>query len=299
MANYDGENYTESVKIVPELDEKAAADVKKKLTREKIKLGFQKAGEFASDNIFKTFSASNNQLISTIGDFGDNMVDLFDGEGSIVGKLFSGLVSGISKAISKGFEELDDMIGYTRLSNANTRELAFTYGFSGSQAYGFDKAMRMMGFSSEEDLMYAVAQGGYQAEKFNELFEKYTSYFENNYDQETLDQMEQFNVEMQEMKEDLNQTIVSFIVDNKELIKGALQGILDIGKFLMGGVSWLFGSPASAKNAVAAGSYTSLSKHSNVSINNTFNTSSEVARREYTNAGMMTFEQMVKAVEAV
>lgn len=299
MANYDGENYTESVKIVPELDEKAAADVKKKLTREKIKLGFQKAGEFASENIFKNFSASNNQLISTIGDFGDNMVDLFDGEGSIVGKLFSGLVSGISKAISKGFEELDDMIGYTRLSNANTRELAFTYGFSGSQAYGFDKAMRMMGFSSEEDLMYAVAQGGYQAEKFNELFEKYTSYFENNYDQETLDQMEQFNVEMQEMKEDLNQTIVSFIVDNKELIKGALQGILDIGKFLMGGVSWLFGSPASAKNAVAAGSYTSLSKHSNVSINNTFNTSSEVARREYTNAGMMTFEQMVKAVEAV
>ena len=77
--------------------------------------------------------------------------------------------------------EMKDMLEFSQLSNAQTRELAFNYGFSRSQAYGYSKAMSLVGLESEEDLFYATEQ---ELKQFREAFNKYSNKYEQLYDKD-------------------------------------------------------------------------------------------------------------------
>ena len=95
----------------------------------------------------------------------------FDGK-KLYNKLKSletSFVDKLKNLFSSAWDELGNILGYSKLSNSETRNLAFSYGLTGSQAYGYEKAMGMLGFESIEDLQYANEQ---EISQFREMLAK-------------------------------------------------------------------------------------------------------------------------------
>lgn len=198
--------------------------------------------------------------------------------------------------IKKSWEELDNMVQYSMLSNAETRRLAFNYGFSGSQAYGYQKAMDIMGFESEEDLMFA---NNSQREKFQELMNKYNEKYTGLYDSGFFEDYMEFQYEMEDMKQELMGEVVGFFIENKDTIKAVMNALLKLAESGINGFGRIieyFNSGASvASNSDIIRNYSS-SNSTTIKIDNTFNGVNSSDQSWLANAGQMTYEQIIKAI---
>lgn len=189
-------------------------------------------------------------------------------------------LKGLINVFSDAWSELKTITDFSRLSSSRTRELAFTYGFTGSQAYGYTEAMSMMGFESEEDLMYATAN---ELSEFKRLFTKYTEWHE----QLGADEMSiyrQYTIESAEFQKNLKMQVVEFFMDNKDNIKKAIDIVFKVGDVLISSLGWIVdflggdnntASERAAAFSEAANNYqirntTNTTKNNNV-FNNTFN----------------------------
>ena len=152
--------------------------------------------------------------------------------------ILGGIASSIKDLFKSAIEEVSNMLEYSQLSNAHTRELAFGYGFSASEAYGWDKAMSMLGFQSEEDLFYANTQ---ELQQFREAFEKYSNYYNDLYDSGFFEQLQEYQFEMQDFKNEMQMEIISFFMNNKDAIMATMRAILTIAEWVVQGFSWLMG----------------------------------------------------------
>lgn len=206
----------------------------------------------------------------------------------------------LQNIFKEAWKELGNMIDYSRLSNAETRELAFQYGFSGSQAYGYKQAMGMMGFKSQEDLMYATPE---EASKFQELMSKYTEKYSQLYDSGFFEEYRDFQIEMQDFKQEMTMEVVKFFMENKDLIKTGMRAIMELAKTALSILSWLtnlFAHERTSEERISAtsdiiNSYGSTN-NTNIKIDNTFNNVSQEDQTWLANAGQMTYEQVIKAL---
>ena len=188
------------------------------------------------------------------------------------------------------------------MSNANTRESALQYGFSSSEAYGFEKAKSLLGFDSEEDLFYANTQ---ELQQFRQASEKYSNYYTNLYDSGFFKQLQEYQYEMKDFKQELQMQVIRFFMDNKDTIKSGMQAIMDVAKILMNIFTWLvnvFGGHLGTEGMSSTDIVNQYSNSSNqtnntnVNVSNTFN---NVAKNDETwlaNAGSMTYQQVIKAL---
>ena len=220
---------------------------------------------------------------------------------SEIGSVLTNAKNALVDVLKDAWAELDNILQYSLLSNEKTRNLAFTYGFSGSQAYGYDKAMSVMGLQSEEDLMYLNPK---QRQKFFDSMTNFTEKYDELYDKGFFDEYLNFQYEMAEFKEDVKLEIVQFFMNNKDLIKdgmkaimvlskGALEALTNIVKFL--GIDSRDASDRVAASTDIINSYANNSRTTDVKIDNTFN---NVARQDQgwlVNAGMKVTEQIVQA----
>ena len=198
-------------------------------------------------------------------------------------------ISDLNQMFEDAWDELNNMIGYSMLSNAETRNLAFTYGFSGSQAYGYQKAMGLMGFRNEEDLMYATNE---QLTMFKDMFEKYSDKYERLYDSGLFKEMYQYQIEMQEFKEDLQMEVIQFYVDNKDVIKQGMEAILYIAQAVLSISSFLL-STHNSRISSASDTISSYSTSTtNISVANTFNGIDAGQQANLSRIGAMTTEQI-------
>lgn len=212
-----------------------------------------------------------------------------------IGKQFaSELTSAIKTAFSDAIEEMKSMLEYSQLSNAATREYAFKYGFSSSEAYGFDKALSAVGLSSEEDLFYANTQ---ELQQFRTAFEKYSNRYQELYDKGFFEQMQEYQFEMADFKNEVTLEIVQFFMDNKDTIKTVMKAIIDVSKFIVQALGWivdLLNGPQRATVSEVVTNY--RTSNTNVSVNNSF---TNVAKNDETwlvNAGELTYEQIIQAL---
>lgn len=198
-------------------------------------------------------------------------------------------ITDLNQTFEDAWDELNNMIGYSMLSNANTRSLAFTYGFSGSQAYGFSKAKALMEFQSEEDLMYATNE---QLTMFKDMFEKYSDKYERLYDSGLFTEMYKYQIEMEEFKEDLKMEVIQFYVDNKDVIKEGMTALLYIAQAVLSISSFLL----STHNSRIASASDTISSYSssvmNISVANTFNGIDANQQANFSRIGAMTTEQI-------
>lgn len=258
----------------------------------------------------KELTASNEQLAE---EFGTNVkTDLETSSEVMVGNLkaqflnkLSGLaqsfLSSIGNLFKEAWGELDTMLQSSLLSNANTRENAFSYGFSASESYGFDKAKQMLGIQSEEDLMYMTDT---QKSKFEEVMTKYSEKYDALYDSGFFDKYLDFQIEMEEFKLDMQMEIIEFFMENKGTIKKFMELSMSAMEFIVEALGWLMdffgGSEQTTDEDKLSnindiiGGYTSNSTNisQNFNNNNTFNGGTDSQRSAYLD---MLNAQMVEA----
>lgn len=220
---------------------------------------------------------------------------------SSIDKVLTKAKDALVDLLKDAWSELDNILQYSLLSNQNTRNLAFTYGFNASQAYGFDKAMGLMGLQSEEDIAYL---NNAQREKFFTMMNSFSDKYSSLYDKGFFDQYLDFQYEMAEFKEDVKLEIVQFFMDNKDLIKSGMKAIMKLTEGTLKALAWIVdffkGSTRDASERVAASTdiinnYANNTRTTDVKIDNTFN---NVARQDQgwlVNAGMTVSEQIVRA----
>lgn len=210
----------------------------------------------------------------------------------------------LKSTLSDSWKEFGNIVNYSLLSNSRTRELAFGFGFSGSQAYGYEKARSLMGFDSLEDLMYANDS---QRSQFAELFSKYTNKYSELYDSGFFKQYREYQIEMEDFKQEVQMNFIKLFVDNKDTIIKGMQTIVDVSNTLLSILNWLVGffgtSKTSSSSKISAtndiiNSYSSntSNKNTNVTIDNTFNNVSKEDQSWLSQAGTITYEQIIKAL---
>ena len=233
--------------------------------------------------------------LDTIGD--DVATKMADGFTKMVDKAGQFFEQTIKNAI----KELDNMLNYSQLSSSKTRDLAFGYGFSASQAYGWTNALKAVGLESEEDLFYANEQ---EMAQFREAFEKYSNYYTELYDSGFFEQLQEYQFEMYQFKKDMEMEVIRFFMNNKDTIKSGMKAIVTIASMLAQAFGWLVNlfdravNPTTASTADVVSQYNQTTNSSvvNANVNNTFNGVSATDAAWLSNAGEMAYEQTIKAL---
>lgn len=265
--------------------------------------GFSSFGDALSETdneLGKTFG----KFMSGTGELFENASKLFSGDFDSLNDILTSALESLGSLLASGFDELENILNFSQLSDANTRDLMMRYGFSNSEAYGYTKAMGALGFESEEDLMYANQQ---ELELFRKSFEKYSGKYNELYNSGMFDSMQEFNTQMEEFKEDVKLEVVDFFMNNQDTIRAAMKGIISLAEFAITAlgkiVQWLnpdartSDSQRAANTASIISNYSNINSGTNVSIDNTFNNVAKTDQTWLAHAGQLTYEQIIKALQ--
>lgn len=265
---------------------------KKKLISDETLADLKKVGAQISET-GSIFKSSSSTFANAIGSFATSV-----GNFENIGKT---ILNSLTSLITSGLEELDTILDFSKLSNETTRSLAFGYGFSSAESYGYTKAMGALGFRDMEDIWWADTQ---ERDLFVEAMTKYTEKYNELYDSGMFDTLEEYNVEMEEFKEDLKLEVVSFFVENKDTIKWAMNALIDMSEFVISTLGKIASflsvgedrtmSERMAAQASILNNYSNLTT-TNISIDNTFNGVDKSDQGWLMNAGQQIFEPVIKA----
>lgn len=265
--------------------------------------GFSSFGE-ALSNTDNALGKTFGKFMSGTGDLFENASKLFSGNFDSLNDILTSALESLGSLLASGFDELENILNFSQLSNANTRDLMMRYGFSNSEAYGYTKAMNTLGFESEEDLMYADQ---HELELFRKSFEKYSGKYNELYNSGMFDSMQEFNTQMEEFKEDVKLEVVDFFMNNQDTIRAAMKGIISLAEFAITAlgkiVQWLnpdartSDSQKAANTASIISNYSNINSGTNVSIDNTFNNVAKSDQTWLAHAGQLTYEQIIRALQ--
>lgn len=218
-----------------------------------------------------------------------------DALGSGIKKVGAWALDKFEELLSSALDEMDNLLKYSLMTDSSVRDTKFTYGFSSAQAYGFDKALNMLGIS-EDDLMYMNPQ---QSQKFSEAFTKYTEKYNQLADSGFFEKQLEYQIEMNEFKEDMKLEVVGFLMDNKELIKSVLTFSMQFMEVGLKAFGWLidtFSGSGSIGRADAGSILNNYSTRTTVNQTNNFNGVGSADKSWLANAGQMTYEQIIQTL---
>ena len=267
----------------------------------------------------RELSSHNSELAKTLG----KGAELFGGALKFGTEFFSGiitgdfddfkdalqdiatsLIQGLANVIGSALDEMGTVLKANRLSNADTRELAFRYGFNAAEVYAWQKASDALGFRSEEDMLYATdSQRQLFTKTFTTFAEKYTAL----YDSGTFDTLEEFEVEMKAMKEEFTLDVAAWFVENKDTLKALMTAVLDLTKAILG---WLGGMIKHSQGDFSTrrhmssvqfdyergSSLVNNNSNVNVRIDNSFTNVQKEDQSWLANAGQLTYQQVIRAL---
>lgn len=227
-----------------------------------------------------------------------------NGSGKTVGEhlsaIFDKALASLKSIVSDSLDELKDLGSYSRMTDSHVRDLKLGYGLSSSQAYGYDKAMGMLGIESMDDLMWADSQ---QLSEFKRLFEKYTEYYEETMTPEYIQKQLEYQIAMDEFKQDLKNSVITFFMDNKDTIMSLMDTAMTFMDFTMDVIGDILHAVTEQRGRTEEerareteefmNSYLVNNKSSNVTQNNTFNGVSEKDKTWLQNSQQLAYKQLV------
>lgn len=172
--------------------------------------------------------------------FKTSFKSISDGLANAASSAIQNVGESIKSYLKDAFEEFKNVssfsLGTSLKINQTARENALMYGLSDAQNYAFEKAKEELGASSMEDLYYMTPA---QQERFSERIGYWSGKYNELANKDAFKTFEEVQAELNDVKSDLQMTVVSFIADNKTLIiesfkvmTGSLSGILKV-------VSWI------------------------------------------------------------
>lgn len=212
------------------------------------------------------------------------------------------LIDSFVDTFKNAWKEMSSMLDYSQMTDSAIRDLKLTYGFSSAQAYGWSKAQTLTGITSEEDLYYANDQ---QLAEFKEAFEKYSDYYTNLAESGYFEQLEEFNYEMDNFKTEMQQQVIQFFIENKDIITSGMKAILTISSAVLNIASFMFGGNSSdvASTSDVLSKYSQTTTNSNISVsisnNNEFNNvdDSQSTTNAINSASNSIYRQIIQALQ--
>ncbi len=282
MQSLEGKTDGKSLKQIEILSKelKKLNDENKNLGKKDIKKENEELGKILGDKI-------NSKISEGLDNFLDNIKDFF-------------------KSALEEFDKISSYnLGTSLRYNQTAMENAMTYGLTGGQSYAFEKTKSRMGLQgvSDEDMYNWLGMNPTAQEKFADLIGKYTAEYNKIADDKLLESYEEFNFELQSLKDDLQLSLINFIVDNKDLITSFLQLGLQGMEAIMSFISMIskklgFGSTSTTTTSDIVGQYvTNRNSNVNVKVDNTFNGVPISDQRRYVELGEIINQQMINSLD--
>lgn len=184
----------------------------------------------------------------------------------------------IGKAFSNAWSELQEMASYsssTYMFNQKKIDDAFNYGFNSAQSYAYNKVSGMTGWDVENLLTYGDE---HQQKKFVEMMTKYAERYTDLEQSGFFDTLNDFQIEMLDMKEEFTYEVAEFFVDNKDTIKQFMKTGLSFMEFMVKAVATIgkvFGvdgtMSSSEKSAAVSDIISNYTTNANKTLNYTDN----------------------------
>ena len=212
-------------------------------------------------------------------------------------------LAGLKSIFTDAIDGMKDALEFSQLSNSQTREFMFNYGFNNAQAYGLTQAQELVGVESFEDMMYMNPQ---ERSQFIEAFQKYTEKYDELYESGFFEDMQEFQYEMKDFKLEMQHDVMSFFIENKDLIKSGMKAIMTIAEWIVkffGSIVDAFSSGGRSDSERSAAVSDIISNYTNTSTtnnsttnNNTFNINSQNGQWSQ-DVGQILYGQQIVAYE--
>lgn len=224
--------------------------------------------------------------------------------GDVKKKIFD-TVKGLAEDIFEQAKEMmDEIASYSENSmmfSEKALDLRMSYGLTGAQAYAYQKAAEDVGFGDFEGYIENAAFASKETlDRFDELLNLYQTTYEQ--DKETAEAYQRFQAEFKDFKTKMASSLIDFFMDNKDTIMSLLQGAVGLLEGIMQFVGWLVDRFNAGRERTTYERQSSLSdiynsyggsKTTNIKIDNSFTGVSPRDRQTYTNAGELTYRQII------
>lgn len=229
--------------------------------------------------------------------------------GSILSELRKQLTDFFQDVFDNARARLADMASYdlqnSLFTNSFAREQALKYGIvDPSQNYALSQTMSELGMSSEEDLMYMSPA---QQEKFAERMGYWSGKYTELANKDFFKIIQEFQLEWNEFKSEMELDVIEFFIQNKETIKQAMKAglaFMETTLSLLGKIlDFLQISRTDSQRLNASmeivRNYGGNISTTNVNINNTLNPASQVLtdKQMLAQAGTLSYAQLIEALK--
>lgn len=227
--------------------------------------------------------------------------------GTIVASMLIEAAQKIAEIIKDAFkeakEEIADLATYdlqnSLFYNREASSLYLNYGLQGEDAYAFNKASQMLGYSGFSELMsnpWTMNEEMYI--EFQELVSMYKDQYKES--KEFSLEYQKFQLEFKEFKEEFMMEFMDIFIQNKDIIIGAMKAIMKILDGVLKIVDWLtnalsFGGRTEAEKSGAVYDILGIEGSSNNSLsfvmNNTYNGIGQKDQEWISNTNNITLSQ--------
>lgn len=201
----------------------------------------------------------------------------------------------------------------SKVFNQDAVDMYMQTGLQGADAYGMSKALETQGFGNMDDFIEAMPfMNQEQLDYMKEIAEINAKQYEE--DLEVAQAFQEFQVEYDKFKQELQKSLIDFFMKNKDTIMTILEGLMSFLSTILevvSGIFELFSGPRERseeeKKQVTADilgvSSSTLTNNnttnntSNVNVNNTFNGVGQQDQSWLANTGQMTYQQVIEALK--
>lgn len=316
---------TLTINVKPELDRASAEKIQEELSSVTSKVDVENINKFKdvkeSDygkEIVKILNDIKKELGGTSGGGDDKDKKTPNDSPDVVekrGKRFTALakqaVSKLKELLSDVLDKLqeifedarNDLKGVINSSiensgrfNAVTSSLYAQYGITGANAYALQGALKETGYGNIETLLNNPWTLTPEIqENLKEWFKLYKEQYESS--KELSDAYQEFEIEFQKAQMEIKNSIIDFIVENKDLIIGALNAILSIMDGINDIIEVVSGRSENERRDAAYDiiSSTGNTVSSTFTMNNTYNGIGEKDATWIANTNSLAYAQIKKA----
>lgn len=241
----------------------------------------------------------------------------FDNMQQKIADFASSVKEAIINFVNDAIEAMQEMATWdlqnSKVFNQDAVEMYMQTGLQGADAYGMSKALETQGFGNMDDFIEAMPfMNQEQLEYMQEIAEINAKQYEE--DLEVAQAFQEFQVEYDKFKQELQKSLIDFFMENKDTIMAILEGLMNLLGAILEVVDGIFGlfsgprerSEQEKKQATAdilGVSSSTLTNNnttnntSNVNVNNTFNGVGQQDQSWLANTGQMTYQQVIEALK--
>lgn len=270
-----------------------------------------------NDSFFGSFKESFNELLVQASDMNAAGKNAFNNMQRKIEDFANKAKDAIIDFVNDAIEVMQDMATWdlqnSKVFNQDAVNMYMQTGLQGANAYGMSKALETQGFGSMDDFIEAMPfMNQEQLSYMQEIAEINKKQYAE--DLEVALAFQEFQVEYDKFKQELQKSLIDFFMKNKDTIMTILEGIMSFLDAILNVVDGIFRLFSGARErseekkkqvtadilGVSSSTLTNnntTNNTSNVNVNNTFNGVGQQDQSWLANTGQMTYQQVIEALK--